>query len=59
MEASKAIITAKGLFIAHSFCGQRESAINFAYGTVIRAELLYQYQEEEKAEWCLLDDSTK
>ena len=59
MEAAKARITAKSLFIVHSVCGRLEGAMDFAYDTVIRAELLYQYQEEAKSGWCLLDDSTK
>ena len=59
MEADKARITANNVFIVHSVSGQRESAIKFDYGTVIRGELLYQYQEEAKAERCLSDESTK
>ena len=43
MEAYKAGITAKIQFIVHSVRGKREGIIKFDYGTVIRAELLYQY----------------
>ena len=59
MEAAKARITAKSILIVHSVCGQLEGEMNFAYDTVILAELSYQYQEETKSEWCLSDDSTK
>ena len=43
MEAVKARITAKSLFIEHIVHVRHEGAINFAYDTVIRAELLYKY----------------
>ena len=58
MKSAKDRITAKSLIIVHSVRGGLEGAMNFPYDTVIRAELLYQYREEAKAEWCLSDDST-
>ena len=59
MEAAKARITAKSLFIVHIVHGRLEGAMNFSYDAVIWAELSDQYQEEAKSGWCLSDDSTK
>ena len=59
MEAVKAGITEKSLLITHIFHRQRESALNFAYDTLIRAELSYHYQEEAKTGRCLSNYSTK
>ena len=41
MKADKSRITEKSLFIVHSVCVQLEGAMDFAYDTVIRAELSY------------------
>ena len=59
MEAAKARIIEKSLFIAYIVDRRRGGAINFDYDTVVRTELWYQYREEVKAECCFLDDSTK
>ena len=59
METYNTRIIAKTLLIAHRVHGQREGAINFADDILIQAELLHQYWEEAKSEWCLLDDGIK
>jgi len=59
MEAAKARITPKSLFMANRVKQRHRANEIYAYDSIVLTELAYEYREEAKAEWVLADSDTK